>query len=350
MRRFPILLISFLAFAGAAGAEPKVNGRPITIRAIEGLQFEPAQVKIDPGQTVIFRFINRDPSDQPHNLVIIKPGTLEEIQKASMEINPEAVARGYVPEHEAVIKATKLLEADKSQEFVFTAPEEPGVYQYVCTYPGHSFIMYGALYVGLRPVKIEIDQNIPEFARDRMKRLEAAKKELVRPAVKRFFMEKAGPAAIAVALENEMNYCWDAGNCRLRYAWAGRFINTGDNSRSNGSWQSKISGKEFWNGGGGELTYSIQSENPDAKPDFKGYTLIDGKPFFVYSIGKLKVTEFITSTSGGLTVDMKISNATSPVRVYAPGKVSSNAGTRQGDFITVSPEEAAELQLIIPAK
>jgi len=34
-----------------------------------------------------------------------------------------------------------------SQRLSFTAPNEPGVYPYVCTYPGHWRRMYGALYV-----------------------------------------------------------------------------------------------------------------------------------------------------------------------------------------------------------
>ena len=37
-------------------------------------------------------------------------------------------------------------------------------------------------------------------------------------------MPGAGPAAIAVSLPNDLSYCWDAGSCRLRYAWQGEFL------------------------------------------------------------------------------------------------------------------------------
>ena len=37
----------------------------------------------------------------------------------------------------------------------------------------------------------------------------------------RTFMPGSSPAAIAVALPGGHAYCWDAGNCRLRYAWQG---------------------------------------------------------------------------------------------------------------------------------
>ncbi|MEP3214013.1 MAG: plastocyanin/azurin family copper-binding protein [Luteolibacter sp.] len=350
MKTISTLVMAAWASTALAGAEPEASRRPITIRAIEGLQFEPARAEMEPGQTVLFRFLNRDPSDQPHNLVIIEPGTLEAIQKASMELSSDSAERGYIPDHEAILKHTKLLEGDRSEEFRFTAPKEPGIYPYVCTYPGHAMIMYGALYVGVKPGKIENDENIPRFARDAAKRLAESKTEVVRPAVTRFFMEGAGPAAIAVALENDLNYCWDAGNCRLRYAWRGKFVNLGDTSRSNGSRQAKMSGKEFWNGGGDELTYAIQLEDPKVKPDFHGYRLIDGKPEFKYDMGELQVTEFITSTSTGLLVGMKIANATAPVKVYAKGNITSNVGSREGDYIIVAPADAAGLELTIPAK
>ena len=347
-------LLSFLLSTTLLGtlisAQAKESRRPITIRAVEGLQFDPPRAQMDPGQTVRFRILNRDPNDQIHNLVLIKPGTLAEIQKASLQIDQAAIDRDYIPEHEAVLKHTNLLKPDESDEFVFTAPKEPGIYHYVCTYPGHATIMYGALYVGKKWGSIAKDPNIPEFARDRLKRIEDTKKGIERPMVRRFFLVKSGPAAIAVALENDLNYCWDAGNCRLRYAWKGDFINLGDNSRSNGNRQLRPKGKEFWNGEGGELTYTIQSDDASLKPNFKGYRLIDGQPEFKYEMGDLAVTEFITGTSEGLLQEIKIANAQSPVKIYAKGKVTSNVGERDGDSIIVPAEEASNIQLTIPTK
>ncbi|MDF1755378.1 MAG: hypothetical protein P1U89_21500 [Verrucomicrobiales bacterium] len=331
-------------------AEPKVSGRPITIRAIEGLQFDPPRSKMDPGQTVLFRFLNRDPSDQPHNFIIIKPGSLEAIQKASLQIDADSITRGYIPEHEAVLASTKLLIADQSEEFIFTAPEEPGIYHYVCTYPGHSMVMYGALYVGQKYGSIEKDQNIPQFARDRAVRLAEAKKAVTRPKVRRLFMKEVGPAAIAVALENDMNYCWDAGNCRLRYTWSGDFIDEGDTSRSNGNRQAGIKGEKFWDGSGNELTYTIKFDDPEVKPDFKGYRLIDGKPEFKYTIGGLEVTEFITSTPDGIENHINVANAKEPVKIYTKGNIAASAGKREGDYLVVEPGDATELKLTISAK
>lgn len=338
-----------LLFAPFASAQKKESRRPITLRAVEGLQFDPPRAKMDPGQTVRFRILNRDPGDLAHNLVLIKPGALAEIQKLSMQVNQAVIDRDYLPDHDSVLKSTKLLKADESDEFVFTAPDQPGIYHYICTFPGHAQLMYGALYVGEKWGSLERDQNIPSIARERAKKLEESQ-VLARPYVKRFFLEKAGPAAIAVALQDDMNYCWDAGNCRLRYAWSGEFIDLTKNARSNGNRQAKPEGPEFWNGGGDEHTYTVQTGDPKIKPDFKGYRLIEGQPEFRYHLGKLAITEFITATKEGLINTVKISNADAPVKIYAKGKITSNVGTREGDFIVIAPQDASKIQLTIPAK
>lgn len=341
-------ILNFL-LASTANAQQQESRRPITIRAVEGLQFDPPRAKMDPGQMVRFRILNRDPSDLAHNLVLVKPGALAEIQKASLELDQAAIDRDYLPDHPAVLKATKLLHSDEGDEFVFTAPEKPGIYHYVCTFPGHAQLMYGALYVGVKWGSLERDENIPAIARENAKK-QSNPPPLARPYLKRFFLEKAGPAAIAVALENDMNYCWDAGNCRLRYAWKGDFIDLGKNSRSNGNRQYKPLGKEFWNGQGDETTYTVKTEDPNLKPDFKGYRLVKGIPQFTYLMGELTVTEFITSTSEALISTINISNAKNPVKIYAKGNITSRAGKREGDYLVFTPQEASNILLTIPAR
>ena len=46
-----------------------------------------------------------------------------------------------------VLLTSRLLQPRQVEQLNFTAPNEPGVYPYVCTYPGHWRRMYGALYV-----------------------------------------------------------------------------------------------------------------------------------------------------------------------------------------------------------
>jgi putative heme-binding domain-containing protein len=70
-------------------------------------------------------------------------GTLAEAQATQ----PGALERHYVPATDKVLFATRLLQPRDAQRLPFTAPAKPGVYPYVCTYPGHWRRMYGALYV-----------------------------------------------------------------------------------------------------------------------------------------------------------------------------------------------------------
>src|SRR3546814_7377301 len=63
------------------------------------------------------------------------------------------------------------------------------------------------------------------------------------PAMYRTFMPECGPAGIAVGMEGNVSYCWDAGQCRLRYAWKGGFVNLEKNWHSNGSKKAELVGE-----------------------------------------------------------------------------------------------------------
>ena len=65
---------------------------------------------------------------------------------------------------------------------------------------------------------------------------------ITEPVVYRTYMPGASPAAFAVALPGGHNYCWDAGECRLRYIWKGDFVDGWAVWRSNGNGLAKIQG------------------------------------------------------------------------------------------------------------
>jgi putative heme-binding domain-containing protein len=85
----------------------------------------------------------------PHNFVVVQPGALAEVgERAEAEATkPGALERHYVPASKKVLLASRLLQPRETQKLSFVAPSAPGVYPYVCTYPGHYRRMYGALYV-----------------------------------------------------------------------------------------------------------------------------------------------------------------------------------------------------------
>ena len=81
--------------------------------------------------------------------VVVRPGALEEVgnQAEAFGSQPGAADRGYVPPNPKVLLGSRLLQPRESDQLRWRAPSEPGVYPFVCTYPGHWRRMYGALYV-----------------------------------------------------------------------------------------------------------------------------------------------------------------------------------------------------------
>jgi putative heme-binding domain-containing protein len=145
---------TLVALLPAADAKPlraelaELGVRVIRIGTVfEKMSYDKDVVVVRTGKPVEFVLENTDL--MPHNFVIVKPGSLEEMGLYS-EANaqkPEFAVRQFVPQSDKVLAGSKLMQPRDSQRLSFQAPTEPGVYPYVCTYPGHWRRMYGALYV-----------------------------------------------------------------------------------------------------------------------------------------------------------------------------------------------------------
>lgn len=113
----------------------------------EKMAYDKDLVVVAAGKPVEFLLDNSDL--MPHNFVITQPGALEEIGLLS-EANaqqPGFAERQFVPQSNKVLAKSSLMQPRETQKVSFNAPNEPGVYPFVCTYPGHWRRMYGALYV-----------------------------------------------------------------------------------------------------------------------------------------------------------------------------------------------------------
>ncbi|WP_158607302.1 PVC-type heme-binding CxxCH protein [Rhodohalobacter sp. SW132] len=111
------------------------------------LEFDKDELRVQAGQTVRVVFTNTD--NMEHNLLFILPGTLADVGELAdqMMASPEGRSRAYVPETPDVIAYTPILDPGERYELVFTVPDEPGEYPFVCTIPGHWRIMNGILVV-----------------------------------------------------------------------------------------------------------------------------------------------------------------------------------------------------------
>jgi putative heme-binding domain-containing protein len=114
---------------------------------LERMSYDKEIIAIKAGKPVEIMLENTDL--MPHNFVIARPGSMEELgllAEATAQ-QPDAARRHFIPKSDNVLLASTLLQPRQSERLSFTAPKQPGVYPYVCTYPGHWRRMYGALYV-----------------------------------------------------------------------------------------------------------------------------------------------------------------------------------------------------------
>jgi len=173
------------------------------------------------------------------------------------------------------------------------------------------------------------------------------------PAVYRTFMPDCGPAAIAVGLpgsEGGQSYVFDAGQCRLRYAWSGGFVDNTEQWDGKGQRLTKVVGDIYFRDTSG---FPWRIGNAATPPQFKGYRLINRYPEFRYIINGVEVRELIKPlpTGRGLVRTFTLSptkqtvtfvSAAQPgIRVKSSvghlqnGEIRLPAGTRQFS-ITVS--------------
>jgi lysophospholipase L1-like esterase/azurin len=112
---------------------------------VEEMRYDTPSFTVTAGQPVTIQFENDDYA--PHNLIIVQPGSAEEIGTAADQLGVEGFAKAFVPENEKIIVASKLVDHLKSQLLEFRAPMEPGDYEFLCTFPGHRQTMHGVMRV-----------------------------------------------------------------------------------------------------------------------------------------------------------------------------------------------------------
>jgi putative heme-binding domain-containing protein len=135
--------------ARAARAALAELGVPVfVIRPVpHKLAFDRTKIYVQSGKPVELVLDNSD--IMPHNLIVAAPGALKEVGEAAekMATHPDAFVRHFVPNVPQVLFATKMLPPRQVERLSFTAPDRPGDYPYLCTFPGHWRTMYGVLHV-----------------------------------------------------------------------------------------------------------------------------------------------------------------------------------------------------------
>ena len=117
--------------AGPVQLDIDVNG--------DALQFNTNNFSVSAGAEVVVTF-NNSSGVNFHNFVLVQPGTKDAVAADGTAAGP---ANDWVPPGDSrVIANTVLISPGESAKVTFTAPPA-GTYQFVCTFPGHNFTMFG---------------------------------------------------------------------------------------------------------------------------------------------------------------------------------------------------------------
>lgn len=301
MRKVLTLLGCFLCSITARAQRDTV----VQVAATGGLQYNQKRIIVKPNTRLTIVFQNRD--DMAHNLVITRPNSRLRVVEFALALGEKGASQHYIPAIEDVLAHTTSVEPGNTDSV--TVKLDEGSYPFVCTFPGHGSVMYGIIYATKDAKRLpapEQDLNIPNPART----LEAAHQQhhpvasghpfpLVLPAVCRTFMPDCGPAAIAVGLPGPaggQSYVFDAGVCRLRYAWSGGFIDNTDQWEGKGQLLTKVVGDIYYRDTG-DFPFRIGNAIPKAR--FKGYTLINRYPEFHYVMDGIEVHEMVKPLMSG---------------------------------------------------
>src|SRR5690606_10862451 len=120
----------------------------VTINVIVGeMKYDKTKFSVKAGTRL--KIILKNPDFMQHNLLIIKPGTLEQVGKAADQVATQTngAELQYIPDIPEVLFSTPLVDPNDSVELTFTVPDQPGDYPFICTFPGHWRIMNGTMTV-----------------------------------------------------------------------------------------------------------------------------------------------------------------------------------------------------------
>ncbi len=130
--------------AQEARSERVAPGETLVLGTLgDELAYDVVEIRAKAGSTITIEFVNNS-GGMPHNVVFVN---------AESDINPvgiaalEASAHEYIPQNELgrIFAYTGMAGPGEALTITLTVPEEPGVYPYICTYPGHFTVMQGRL-------------------------------------------------------------------------------------------------------------------------------------------------------------------------------------------------------------
>ena len=117
----------------------------IKLDGTDDMKYDRTLFKVKAGQkiTLDFKNIGKLPKEaMSHNVVILQPGTdINAFGAAAIPAKPDHIPADMAAD---VIAHTKLLGPGESDQITFTL-QDPGVYDFICSFPGHFGTMKGKI-------------------------------------------------------------------------------------------------------------------------------------------------------------------------------------------------------------
>lgn len=129
-----------------APAAETATANSIEIHGSDDMKFDKTEFTVSAGEiTLVLKNVGEQPKEtMGHNVVILKPGT--EVKDFALAGLADADNDYINKDHEGdVIAHTKML--GPGEEDTITVTLEPGVYPFLCTFPGHFGTMQGTITV-----------------------------------------------------------------------------------------------------------------------------------------------------------------------------------------------------------
>lgn len=119
----------------------------VTLKANDQMKFDLSEIKVPSNSQVTLTLVNEGvlPKEaMGHNFVLLDKGT--DVADYGMRAIQAGIAKEHVPSGNETVAYTKLIGGGESVTITFDAPAI-GVYDFICSFPGHYGMMQGKFIV-----------------------------------------------------------------------------------------------------------------------------------------------------------------------------------------------------------
>ena len=118
----------------------------VILNSFDNMIYDKNKIEVNSGKNIILTLNHKGKVSKEfmgHNFVLLKKGVnIDEYAKKAVL----AKSNDYIPNSDETIAYTKMLGGGESTTISFLAPEA-GIYNYICSFPGHYMLMRGELIV-----------------------------------------------------------------------------------------------------------------------------------------------------------------------------------------------------------